>query len=1008
MAAVPPLPTIPQNHLIEEKILGKGSFGIVYFGKWKEQTVAIKRLFQEAISGHSSKEFQKEAEILWRCGESPYIVKLLGVCSEPDHQALVFEYMQMGSLYDVLKNQEIDLPWGQVRFRIARDIAKGIAYLHDREMIHRDIKSPNILLDANYNAKLSDFGLIKVRFTSETKLQSITGGQLVGTLYWLAPELFTLSPVYTKASDVYAYAMVLWEIGSRKIPYKETRVNIEEHVKNGERLPIPEVAPEKYAKLIEQGWHQNPLERPGIRHFVLQLEQWALPSAAPSIVPRAASASPRTSARISPSPQIKFVPSDPTVETLQVLIVQLLDHKEMKEYSSLSTCLNVYLDKLIDAPGSQILENGDLKIYNLAKIMISPDKKISRSIATLLERALNPKEPGTQPVASPVVPRQAPIVKSSSLLSAQKVPASSSPEDLIRRKPQIPPKPIKRAGEIKQELEFADLRKKLIGAEDKINVLEKDKWFETNPDFCFVELSAPKLLPSSEMPVTTTEKDDRVSLLASISPPKHHPKIETKLKPEFIPERKAPSIVDSAVLKEAPSLPIMTFGKAKWKEYFSMDVVEPPLPENIEILINLKCPILPTHKVKDTHILVLVPEGLDLNILEKIIKKPNKGFPFNFDAKTRKYFDKFNFYKKLFAESVPNSHWVLMSQALLIMTDKERVEEQFQSLKKRGYEIPHILDGATALSVYRVEQNKDLFSKTENAKSICALSYVEGYDMKSCLFGSSSSGLLLTRDAPDSLMMMALQINLSTTKIKLVKNKIPASPSAAPAGKKLKMPKPSNLSARHKALTLFDVKKWEQYIKEKVGDDVPLPIHIDRILKSPCPFNDKKTIAETHSLIFVPVTIKGEQLTFKSLRKLIEKEGESQGLKFNFIGTDENDMNIINNLKTDRSYWLLVPKRPILEFGGDSLEEQLKAIAKKFDNPADFERYKTPTFMEAAIGISTLGLEGIKTLTDAYTACTVGEKIFYMGCYTLFDGVEVTSSRRVRSNLVLVRRLPDF
>ena len=428
MTAISPLATIPWSHLKEGKVLGKGGYGIVHLGEWNGQPVAIKKLFLETLSDHMSREFKKEAEVLWRCGESPYIVKLLGVCIEPKQCALVLEYMAKGSLYDVLSNKEVELPWQPLRFRIAWDIGKGIAYLHDWEMIHRDIKSPNVLLDANCNAKLSDFGLIKVRFASESKLQSIIPqGQLVGTLCWLAPESLTVNPVYSKASDVYAYAMVLFEIASRSLPYAGARVNIEEHVKNGERPLIPDVTPTGFTKLIEQGWHQKPEERPGIHYFLRRLEASGfILLAAPSIVPRGAQASPSISSfraaqarpQASPptpsSPQIRSLPPVPTFEALRALIIKLVDHGEMGNYPALSSSLNAYLDTLFEISGTQSLSGQNLKIYELAKMMISSDNKISPSVAARLEKALAPQSPpvSTTKPASPIpTPISSPVVQ---------------------------------------------------------------------------------------------------------------------------------------------------------------------------------------------------------------------------------------------------------------------------------------------------------------------------------------------------------------------------------------------------------------------------------------------------------------------------------------------------------------------------------------------------------------------------------------------------------------------
>src|SRR5262249_41509438 len=118
-----------------------------------------------------------------------------------------------GSLYQLLRTGQ-DLPW-PIRFQIALDVSYGLRDLHERAILHRDLKSLNILLDDRLRAKLTDFGLAKLKQeTAATK-----ASEAKGTPQWMAPELFEDEPQMTEKSDVYSLGMVLWELASRQVPY---------------------------------------------------------------------------------------------------------------------------------------------------------------------------------------------------------------------------------------------------------------------------------------------------------------------------------------------------------------------------------------------------------------------------------------------------------------------------------------------------------------------------------------------------------------------------------------------------------------------------------------------------------------------------------------------------------------------------------------------------------------------------------------------------------------------
>jgi Protein tyrosine and serine/threonine kinase len=268
---------IPYNQLTFEKRIAGGEFGEVYKGEYQYNDVAIKLLKNQELKNDVMKEFKREAELMTKLNSS-FIIRFYGACFEFPHYALVMEYMPKGSLFNVLQSTEV-LNW-KTRYQIGLDISAGVAYLHNHGVVHADLKSLNVLLDDFFRAKVSDFGLSKLkRLISSTPTPlmgtTLTGPATGGTIRWMAPELFEPDAKTTTASDVYSYGTVLWEIGSRQVPFLKKAPRNEQVpvlVANGMREDIVKDTPPTMAKLIGRCWDQRAAQRPKITEALEELK----------------------------------------------------------------------------------------------------------------------------------------------------------------------------------------------------------------------------------------------------------------------------------------------------------------------------------------------------------------------------------------------------------------------------------------------------------------------------------------------------------------------------------------------------------------------------------------------------------------------------------------------------------------------------------------------------------------------------------------------------------------
>lgn len=250
------------------KRIGKGSFGEVYLGHYLGTEVAVKKILANKITPEFTQEFAREATLM-RDLRHPNVVQFIGAAFEEPDICIVTEYMSQGSLYHLLHDPNIKISWEMVR-KIALDAARGMAYLHLRTpaIIHRDLKSHNLLVDASWKVKVCDFGLSRIAVDLHKTMTAC------GTPCWTAPEILR-NARYTTKADVFSYGIVLWELVTRDEPFAGMpafQVIFAVGTK-GVRLPLPAVCPPELIKLITSCWQEDPSLRPPFADIITYLER---------------------------------------------------------------------------------------------------------------------------------------------------------------------------------------------------------------------------------------------------------------------------------------------------------------------------------------------------------------------------------------------------------------------------------------------------------------------------------------------------------------------------------------------------------------------------------------------------------------------------------------------------------------------------------------------------------------------------------------------------------------
>ena len=313
-------------------LIGTGGYGRVHRAVWRGTEVAVKTLPADRMMRSAVRNFKDEINVMMRL-RHPNIVLFMGACTKPPHLCIIMEFMGLGSLYEFLNNNHVDHIPFQMKVKMASQAATGMHFLHSSGIVHRDLKSLNVLIDTKWNVKISDFGLTRFidagsrgSSNSSTGTSGADGDSNVdrdyddsgsgsgnhpnhrprsnrrhrarvhtgfGTVQWAAPEVLDsdIGEIDYKMADVYSFGVILWEILTRRVPYHgQSPTAVMVSVMRDDMRPTFEGAfqPERclgaheaafmgtaaddFAALAQACWQRDPCMRPPFVHIMTRLD----------------------------------------------------------------------------------------------------------------------------------------------------------------------------------------------------------------------------------------------------------------------------------------------------------------------------------------------------------------------------------------------------------------------------------------------------------------------------------------------------------------------------------------------------------------------------------------------------------------------------------------------------------------------------------------------------------------------------------------------------------------
>uniref|UniRef100_A0A6B2L9Z8 Protein kinase domain-containing protein n=1 Tax=Arcella intermedia TaxID=1963864 RepID=A0A6B2L9Z8_9EUKA len=272
---------IASSDLIIGDQVGEGGYSIVYSGDWNGTPVALKILKTKDEEDEKTKRkvirlLMSESQML-KALRHPNILQFLGFIAENNVFGIVTEFMERGSLYQNLKDIRNKLKEEfshDIKKKILIDICRGMTYLHNRNpvVLHRDLKSLNVLLTSDLRAKLADMGLSRI-------FQPLDGNRnrvmsVVGTPHWTAPEVLNRED-YDEKADVWSFGVIIWELITYSKPYEgKPKRDVIISVKRLQQLEIPANCPEFYRKLMKKCWKEDSTKRPTFHQLRISIQKY--------------------------------------------------------------------------------------------------------------------------------------------------------------------------------------------------------------------------------------------------------------------------------------------------------------------------------------------------------------------------------------------------------------------------------------------------------------------------------------------------------------------------------------------------------------------------------------------------------------------------------------------------------------------------------------------------------------------------------------------------------------
>ncbi|KAE8702652.1 Serine/threonine-protein kinase EDR1 [Hibiscus syriacus] len=259
---------IPWEDLDVGERIGLGSYGEVYHADWNGTEVAVKKFLDQDFSGAALDEFKREVRIMRRL-RHPNVVLFVGSVTRPPHLSIITEFLPRRSLFKILHRPHSQIDEKR-RIKMALDVARGMNCLHSSTptIVHRDLKSPNLLVDKNWSVKVCDFGLSRLKHNTFLSSKSTAG-----TPEWMAPEVLRNEPSNEKC-DVYSFGVILWELATQRLPW--SGMNPMQVVGavgfQNRRLDIPEELDPLVARIIWECWQTDPNLRPSFAELTVAIK----------------------------------------------------------------------------------------------------------------------------------------------------------------------------------------------------------------------------------------------------------------------------------------------------------------------------------------------------------------------------------------------------------------------------------------------------------------------------------------------------------------------------------------------------------------------------------------------------------------------------------------------------------------------------------------------------------------------------------------------------------------